>query len=324
MTHVSEHLRPQRPVPRNASSRPHVSRPPTAIRLRSRAGHQHPWTFVAPAFLVLGVFLILPTILNSIYPFTDWSAFKSQIGFAGLENFRSVMADGSLTAALRITLTYAVLVAVFQNLLGLLLAVLLERDTALNRVARALFFLPVLISALAAGYIFQAILKPDGALNQVLSAVLGHSVSTAWLGSTTWTIVVVSLVHAWKWMGLSMLVYLAGLKTVPADLVEASRIDGASGWQVLRKIKFPMLAPAITFNVATALLGTLNGFDIVQATTAGGPARQTEVLNLFIYRTFGSGLYAQATTMSLVLLLTVLIIAVPLVTYLRRRERALG
>jgi raffinose/stachyose/melibiose transport system permease protein len=130
-------------------------------------------------------------------------------------------------------------------------------------------------------------------------------------------------VHAWKWMGLSMLIYLAGLKTMPQDVLEAARIDGASWWQTFRLIRFPLLAPAITFNVATALLGSMNGFDIVAATTEGGPARTTEVLNIFIFRTFGQGLFAQATTMSLVLFLLVVVMAFPVIRFLRRREEVL-
>jgi len=301
-----------------------ASRTPPRQHIRSRAGQEHPWTFAVPALVVLGLFLVLPTLLNFVLPYTDWSAFKSNLRFVGLANFGSITSDGSLQQALRITLTYAVLVAVFQNGLGLGLALLLERDTWLNRLARSVFFLPVLISALAGGYIAQAMLKPDGGLNQILSALSGQPVEIAWLGSSTWTVVVVALVHGWKWMGLAMLIYLAGLKSVPHELIEAGRIDGASGIQIFRRIKFPLLAPAITFNVATALIGTLNGFDIVQATTGGGPARSTEILNIFIFRTFGSGLYAQASAMSLVLFLAVVIIAVPLIIYLRSREKVLA
>src|SRR5690606_15317510 len=112
---------------------------------------------------------------------------------------------------------------------------------------------------------------------------------------------------------LSMLVYLAGLKTIDPDVLEAARIDGATSWQTFRSIRFPLLAPAVTFNVATALLGSMNSFDIVQATTGGGPARSTELLNIFIYRTFGQGLFSQATTMSLVLFLAVTLLAFPVV-----------
>jgi multiple sugar transport system permease protein/raffinose/stachyose/melibiose transport system permease protein len=186
-----------------------------------------------------------------------------------------------------------------------------------------MFFIPVIMSALAVGYIFRALLKPEGALNGILSVVFQQDVTIAWLGSTSWTIVVVALIHAWKWMGLSMLIYLAGLKTISGDVLEAARLDGSTPWQTFWRIKFPLIAPAVTFNVATALLGSMNGFDIVQATTEGGPAKSTELLNIFIFRTFGQGLFAQSTAMSLVLFLTVAVLAFPVVRMLRKREEVL-
>jgi ABC-type sugar transport system permease subunit len=276
-----------------------------------------------PAFGAMLVFFLVPTLLNFVYAFTDWSAFRQGFSFIGTDNFARLFADGSLLSALRVTLIWAVLVALMQNGFGFLLALLLERDSRVNRGARIAFFIPVLLSPLAVGYVFQALLRPDGALNGVLSAVTGSDVAIPWLGSTTWTIVVVSVVQAWKWMGLSMLIFMAGLKTMPTDVLEAARIDGASWWRTLWSVRFPLLAPAVTFNVATALLGSMNGFDTVQALTLGGPARSTEVLNIFIFRTFGQGLYAQATTMSLVLFLTVVVIALPVIMFLRRRENVL-
>ncbi len=300
-------------IERRRLEAPTVRRP----AVRRRAGTTHPAWFLVPALVILAVFFVVPTIFNFVYAFTDWSGFKGEINPVGLDNFRSLAESGTLFTSLRITLVYAVLVAIFQNVFGLGLAVLLERDTTLNRVARAAFFIPVLMSALAVGYIFQALLKPDGALNSVLGLTI------PWLGDTTWTIVVVALIHSWKWMGLSMLIYLAGLKTMPEDILEAARIDGASSWQRFWTIRFPLLAPAVTFSVATALLGSMNGFDVVQATTEGGPARTTEILNIFIYRTFGQGLFAQATTMSLVLFLMVALLAFPVIRMLRRREEVL-
>lgn len=290
---------------------------------RRRRNGDHPLWFLAPALVAVFVFFFLPTLSNFFYALTDWSSFKSQINFVGTDNFAALFGNGTLMDSLRVTVVYAVLVAVFQNLFGLLLALLLERDTRLNRSCRVLFFVPVIMSALAVGYVFQALLKPDGGLNQALSALTGTDVSIAWLGNTTWTIVVVALIHAWKWMGLSMLIYLAGLKTISEDVLEAARLDGASWWQTFRRIRFPLLAPALTFNVATALLGSMNGFDVVQATTEGGPGGTTELLNIFIFRTFGQGLFAQATTMSLVLFVTVTLMAVPVIWYLRKREDVL-
>ncbi|KZX20968.1 carbohydrate ABC transporter permease [Rathayibacter tanaceti] len=283
----------------------------------------HPLVFLVPALVVLVVFFFVPTLFNFVYAFTDWSSFKSAIGFVGTSNFVDLFQSGTLLQALRVTLVYAVLVAVFQNLFGLILALLLEKDTRVNRFARVMFFIPVIMSALAVGYVFQALLKPDGALNDILSFVTGQSVSIAWLGDTTWTIVVVALIHSWKWMGLSMLIYLAGLKTISGDVLEAARLDGSSWWQTFRDIRFPLIAPALTFNVATALLGSMNGFDIVQATTEGGPGGTTELLNIFIFRTFGQGLFAQATTMSLLLFVTVAVLAFPVIRILRRREDVL-
>ena len=120
-----------------------------------------------------------------------------------------------------------------------------------------------------------------------------------------------------------MLIYLAGLKTIDGDVLEAARLDGAGWWTTFRTIRFPLLAPAVTFNVATALLGSMNGFDIVQATTGGGPGGSTELLNIFIFRTFGQGLFAQATTMSLVLFVVVVLLAIPLVRFLYHKADVL-
>lgn len=290
--------------------------------MRASSRPAQPWWFLAPAFAVLIVFFLVPTLYNLIYAFTDWSSFKTAINPVGLQNFRNLLGNGILLKDLRTTVIYAALVALFQNLFGLVLALLLESDTRLNRFARVMFFVPVIMSALAVGYIFQALLKPAGALNAVLGWFAGHEVQHAWLAGS-WTLLYVALIHAWKWMGLAMLIYLAGLKTIGVDVLEAARIDGAGAWQTFRQVRFPLLAPAVTFNVATALLGSMNSFDIVQATTGGGPAQSTEILNIFIYRTFGQGLFAQATTMSLVLLLVIALMAFPTIWLLRRREQVL-
>ena len=300
-----------------------LARAVKTVGMPSGRRSDHPLVFLVPALLVLIVFFFVPTVLNFVYAFTDWSSFKAAIGFVGVANFVDLFQSGTLIQALRVTLVYAVLVAVFQNVFGLILALLLEKDTRVNRFARVMFFIPVIMSALAVGYVFQALLKPDGALNGILSSVSGQPVSIAWLGDTTWTIVVVALIHSWKWMGLSMLIYLAGLKTISGDVLEAARLDGSSWWQTFRDIRFPLIAPALTFNVATALLGSMNGFDIVQATTEGGPGGTTELLNIFIFRTFGQGLFAQATTMSLILFVTVAVLAFPVIRTLRRREDVL-
>lgn len=321
---MTSQLRGERPV-RVRPSEPSLRTPHSKLSIRGqrRQGQDHPLWFLIPALIILVVFFFIPTLFNFIYAFTNWSSFKTEIGFAGFDNFAALLTNGTLLNDLRITLVYAALAALFQNIFGLVLALILERDTRINRFARVAFFVPVVMSALAVGYMFQALLKPDGGLNEILSFLSGQQVNIAWLGSTTWTILVVAVIHGWKWMGLSMLIYLAGLKTINLDVLEAARLDGSGWWDTLRLIRFPLLAPAVTFNVATALLGSMNGFDIVQATTMGGPGGTTELLNIFIFRTFGQGLFAQATTMSLALFLMVTVLAFPVISFLRKREDVL-
>ncbi|WP_166665543.1 carbohydrate ABC transporter permease [Kribbella caucasensis] len=297
-----------------------ASAPPRTGRVQKPS---QPLAFLVPAMAIMLVFFFVPSVYNLVYAFTDWSSFKSSINFVGLRNFSNVLSNGVLLGDLKVNIIYAVLVAIFQNLFGLGLALLLEADTRINRFARTMIFIPVLMSALAVGYTFQALLKPDGSVNAVLSFVTGQEVTYAWLNDPSWTLVWLTLIHAWKWMGLAMLIYLAGLKTISSEVLEAARIDGVNRWQTFRHVKFPFLAPAATFNVATALLGSMNSFDIAQATTGGGPGQTTEILNIFIYRTFGQGLFAQATTMSLVLVIVISLMAFPTIVLLRRRERVL-
>lgn len=270
--------------------------------------------------LLLTVAFLLPTVLNLAYAFTDWSAFRDEIGFVGLENFTDLATDGILWQDLRITLLYAVAVTLLQNVLGLALALGLERSHRWNKALRALVFVPVLLSPLAVGFLWRGILSYDGVVNDVLAAIAGEAARVEWLGSPDWTLFVVAFVHSWKWMGLTALIYVAGLVTVPQELLEAARVDGASGWRLLRSIKMPLIAPAVTVNVALTLIGALNSFDVILSSTGGGPGRATEVLNVYVFQQFGNGAFGLATAMSLVLLLTVAVLAVPAVVLLRRRE----
>ena len=284
----------------------------------------HPWWLAGPALAIFAGFFLLPNLLNFVYPFTNWSAYLPGISFAGLHNFRNILADGSLGSTLKATLSFAILTTIFSNVGGLLLALLLERDNTLNRVVRGLFFVPVLISTLAVGYVFQALLATEGALNGLISLIVGRHASIPWMGSTTWTPVVVALINSWKWVGMNMLIYLAGLKTIPNTITEAAVIDGAGRSRLFWRIRFPLLAPAVTFNVATALIGGMSAFDVILATTQGGPADSTEVFNIYMFRIFGEGLYAQASAVSLILFVIVVIMAVPVVGYLRRREQRMS
>jgi raffinose/stachyose/melibiose transport system permease protein len=302
----------------NTTSRPAaIARSqPARSRPRSRAWHHRLGTssFLLPALAVIAIFYVVPNLLDFALSFTNWSTYSSSIKFTGLANFRDLLQEGALTNDLRVTVEYAVVVMLAQNVAGLALALALERTCRINGFFRSVFFLPVLISPLAAGYVFKAILADNGPLN----GLLGTDIS--WLGSTTWTIVVVALVNAWKFMGINMLIYIAGLNAIPGELVEAARIEGASWSQVTRRVKLPLLAPAVTFNVVATLIGAFNTFDIVFAMTQGGPGISTQVLNSFIQQQYAQGYYGYSIAMGLLLLALVCVVAFPALFLLRRRE----
>lgn len=295
--------------------RPSTQRPRTSLLSRLT---DVPW--LIPALAVGTVFYIVPVVLNFVYAFTNWNTYNDNVKFIGLSNFVQMFQQGALGNSLRITIVYAIVVMLGQNGAGLALAMALEKTTRVNGLFRALFFIPVLISPLAAGYLFRAILQPNGPLNSALSAITGHPFDTAWLGSATWTIVIVALVNAWKFMGINMLVYIAGLNTIPPEITDAARVDGATWWQTIVRIKLPMIGPAVTFNVVTTLIGAFNTFDIVYSMTGGGPGVATQVLNAFVQQQYAQGYFGYAVSMSLVLLLLVLILAIPTLILLRRRE----
>ena len=275
---------------------------------------------VAPAVVLLAAFYLLPNVLNLGLGFTDWSVYREGIRFNGLENFQRLLNTDTLGTAVFTTLVFALVVMVVQNILGIGMALGLERPTRLNMILRTIFFIPVLISPLAAGYVFRGLLAPAGTLNAALSAVTGAPVTISWLGSREFTLVVLALIQVWKGIGFTMLIYLAGLAAVPKELEEAARVDGAQGRQVVTRIKLPLLGPALTANLVLTLIGSLGAFDLILATTRGGPGRATTVLNMTLYQQFANGLFGLATAINLVMFVLIVIASVPLIVYLRRRE----
>jgi multiple sugar transport system permease protein/raffinose/stachyose/melibiose transport system permease protein len=295
--------------------------PAGGVRRRYRPGGTW-WPFALPALVLVAAFFVLPFILNLRLAFTDWSSFSDEINWNGLDNFQLLIEQNILTESLRVTLIYAVVAMLLQNVVSLSLALLLEETNFINSVFRSVFFLPVLISSVAAGYIWFALLAPNGPFNQAIARVI-PGFSHAWFGETSTALVAVAFTDVWKSCGIVTLVYIAGLNAIPHELSEAATIDGASAWQRFWKIRFPLLAPALTFTVVTTLIGAINAFDIAMATTRGGPGTATMVLNLAMQQQWQTGFFGTGSALSLTLTLIVVLTAVPLVMYLRSREVAL-
>jgi multiple sugar transport system permease protein/raffinose/stachyose/melibiose transport system permease protein len=301
-----------------------VSRPADRVsrrrpRKRRTVATRRWWPFVLPAFVMLGVFFVLPFVLNVRFAFTDWSGFQTGINWTGLENFRTLNQLGILWPPIEVTLKYALIATVVQNTFSLGMALLLQETTKTTVFFRALFFIPVLIAPVAAGYIWDAILSPTGPLNAAIG-IFSPGFHYEWLGHATTALIAVASIDAWRYSGLVTLVYIAGLNAIPRSLTEAAKIDGAGPWRRFRHVRFRLLAPAFTFSVVVTLLGSIRAFDVAQATTAGGPGVATTTLNIVAFQQYGGGFFGLSTALSLIVTILVIAIAVPLLAFLRRRE----
>jgi raffinose/stachyose/melibiose transport system permease protein len=288
-------------------------------RLRSGARPAGWWPFILPASTLVAAFFTVPFLLNLRFAFTDWSGYSDVIAFNGLDNFRGLVDQDILWQAIKVTLLYAAMAMLMQNVFSLAMALALQRPTRVNGFFRSFFFLPVLVAPVAAGYIWGAVLAPHGPLNRFVS-LFADGFDYAWLGHGTSALVSLAFIDAWKWSGLITLVYIAGLNNIPESLVEAAMVDGANAWQRFWRIRFRLLAPAFTFTVVVTMLGAINAFDLVAATTRGGPGTSTMVLNIALFNQYGGGFFGMASSLGLVVTVLVIVLGLPLIAFLRRRE----
>lgn len=277
------------------------------------------WFALPAGVLVIGFFFV-PFIANAFFAFMQWTGYSQTISFNGLTNFLMLGQLGILGQATVVTVSYALIGMTVQNAIGLTLAKALQHTHAVNTVFRSLFFIPVLISPLAAGYIWKALLQPDGFVNDLISVIVPGQFTFNWLGNDLSALIAVACIDAWKWSGMATLVYIAGLNRIPRQLSEAAVLDGAGPWRRFWGIEFPLLAPAFTFNVVVTLVGAFSAFDVVVSMTGGGPGTATTVLNKAVFDQYGQGLFGTASALNFVVTLLVLCTAVPLIAWLRKRE----
>ncbi|MEV5026296.1 carbohydrate ABC transporter permease [Paenibacillus sp. LPE1-1-1.1] len=277
---------------------------------------------IVPALAIFAVLYLYPTFSGFYYSLTDWSPYKDQIKFVGFEQFVDLFQTKGMYLAMKHTVIYAVLVTILQNGLGVLLALLLNSTLMGKNFFRSLYFLPSILSALVVGYTFTTVLHPDGIFNQLLNALGLSDWTKDWLGDPKLALYSVTVVNVWQWAGQSMALYLAGLQGISKDMLEASVIDGTTYMQRLRFVIMPILAPVVTISVLLSMIGSMKAFEIIYATTGGGPGGATEVMNTFIFKQFGSGLYAFGTAANVVLFLSVAIISILLLKLMRKGEMA--
>lgn len=279
--------------------------------------------FIAPALVVMTVFLVVPAVVGIVLTFSDWKGFGA-LNWVGFDNYAKFVADPQSLTSLGNTAGLAAMIVVGQNLAGLALALILERRRRGGAFLQALFLMPVIISPVIISYLWQYIYSPFGALNVVLDTVGLGFLQRSWLGDPQTALAAIAVTIIWQQTGTSMVIYLAGLRGVPPELAEAAQIDGAGWWQRLSRIKLPLLAPAITINLVLTLIAGLRVFDQIIAMTGGGPGYATDTLSTVIYkRGFGAGQLSYGLTMAVVLSVAIAVLAVVQTVLLRRREEAM-
>ena len=299
------------------------------VRPRPRGGGRRtptpPWWFAVPALLLFAFVVLVPSARGLYYAFTDWDGLSPDFAFVGLGNFVEMANDPDAVQALWHTLVIAVAITVIQNGIGLLLALGVNSGIKSRNVLRVFLFAPAVITPIVTAYLWRNLLGPDGAVNSLLELVGLGSWRQNWLGDpdlALWSIVAVIV---WQFAGYSMVIFLAGLQSVPREIYEAAAIDGAGParrfWSVIR----PLLAPAFTINLMLSIIGGIKLFDQVYALTGGGPGHATDTLSTLIYKdAFTLGEFGYSIALAVVLTIVVAVFSTGQYLVLARNERRLS
>lgn len=282
------------------------------------AARYYPYRYVVPALIVFTVFYIGSIAGGFIFSFTNWNIYNfDHPQFNGLENFKMLFTSESFYNALWHVTQFAAVTTVLKVGIALGIALLLNVKFRGRNFFRGLSFLPCTLGALVVGYVFKFIFLPDGILNGALSRV---GVSPNWLGDPKLALYTVCLVESWMWIGFNVAILLAGLQSIPQDLVEAAKIDGAGKWTIFRNITIPFIRPSLSVTITLCVIGGFNIFDIVMSMTNGGPNGATQVLTKLSYDALKVGTLGYASCINLVQFLLIVFIISPLLKILRRKE----
>ncbi|OMF34594.1 MULTISPECIES: carbohydrate ABC transporter permease [Paenibacillus] len=273
-----------------------------------------------PGLLIFSVFFIYPNLTGFLYAFTNMDESFKYTRFVGFDNFKSLFQEDDQVIAFKNTFIFAIITTVFKIVLGLLLALLANAKLRTTLFFRSMLFFPVLLSTLAVSLVFSALLHPSrGLLNVFLETLHLDMLAQSWLTDPQIVIFSVSFVEIWKWTGLSMILFLAALQTIPQELKESAMVEGVNSWQMFRHITLPLIMPIVNTNVILSVIGGLKVFDIVYALTGGGPGNSSQVINTIVFKNFAAGRNGEATAANVMLFLIVLVIVLLVNKVLNRK-----
>jgi raffinose/stachyose/melibiose transport system permease protein len=277
----------------------------------------YPSWFYLPAAVLYLVFFAVPTFASFYFSLTRWTLFDTE--FIGLENYVQFFSEPQLSRGFVNTLVYGFVTSGAKVVLGLALAVLLTSQLVGRGYLRSVVFFPVLVSTIGVGITFKALLDPfDGVVNTMLAA-FGID-GPGWFTDPAQALLTIAAVDVWKGLGIATLIYIAGIVAIPQEYYEAARVDGASRWQQFRSITLPLVQPATATVIILSLIGGLRSFDLIWATTGGGPGFTSDVIGSVIYKQYQAGFYGLSTAGNVILFLVVTAVMVPISILLNRKE----
>lgn len=240
--------------------------------------------FLAPSLIFIFMMIVAPLIYNFSLSFTDWTmSVNKPPQFIGLANYLEVFQEERFINAVWRTIVFAVIAIALETVIGVALAVLINRKFHGRRVVQALMLLPVVATPVALGMAWKLILEPSIGFANVVMQFLGFE-ARKFIATTSFeSLFVLILIDVWEWTPLIMLMVYAGLNTIPQDPYESALIDGASRWQTFTKITLPLASSSILVAVLMRLIDVVKTFDIIYATTQGGPNFATENINIYAY-----------------------------------------
>lgn len=312
-----------RPAADRAPARPAAGGAP-----RGRGGVSPAWRkrleilfFVTPALALFAVFVVVPVVQAGRYSLYDWNGLGPMDDFVGFQNYVRALGDDVFTSAVQHNLIIVVLSILVQLPLGLGIALLLNREMWGRTFLRVVIFVPYVLAEVVAGVVWFMLLQPRGPADALLEAVGLGSFTQLWLGDPDVALYTVLVVLTWKYLGLAVILFLAGLQGVPEELYEAAQLDGASWWQVQRRITIPLLGPTIRTWGFLSMIGSLQLFDMVWILTQGGPANSTVTMATYlISQGTDRSLYGYASAVAVLLFAISFVLAALYQVFVLRRD----
>jgi raffinose/stachyose/melibiose transport system permease protein len=235
-----------------------------------------------PALILFTLFVMLPLLDAGYYSFFKWNGYGSPTEFVGFANYEQVLGHSVFWQSVRNTLILLVVSLVLQMPLALLLALLIYKNTPSNAAFRLVFFLPYILAEIASGLIWSFVFDGNTGVAAGVFSALGMDPYFI-LADKTWAFTAITLVVVWKYFGFHMMIYIAALQGVPAELIEAGRIEGAKRWAIVRHVLIPQIKSALMVSGFFAIVGSLQLFDVVIPLTNGGPSNSTHTIVTYLY-----------------------------------------